>query len=65
MTLKPCDYCKSDDVNVENCMGVTIQVQCASCGAAGPSFEIRKKVGDLWAREAAIKSWNTGKAVQP
>ena len=62
--MKPlidCRYCGSDDVNNEKLMGHYYQVTCNSCGATGPSFDVKKKHNGLWANEASCKAWNTGK----
>lgn len=64
MTLKPCPYCKSEDVECANICGHAHQVVCNNCGATGPSHATKHKVGDLWSDQLARKSWNAGKQVQ-
>ncbi|WP_422234167.1 Lar family restriction alleviation protein [Methylorubrum rhodinum] len=61
---KPCPFCRSNDVFVENMDGVEYRVWCNSCAAMGPPVE-HGDYGDgreLETRDA-IRAWNkrTGK----
>lgn len=57
--LRPCPFCRSTDVHVEHVYGGGFfQVECDNCGATGPSYEVRRKYGKDWPREAAIRAWN-------
>jgi len=57
--LRPCPFCHSTDVHVENRYGSGLFLgACDNCGATGPSYAVSRKVGKTWPREAAARAWN-------
>jgi hypothetical protein len=54
-----CPFCRSTYVSVElGVVGHSYHGECGNCGAQGPSYEARKKLGGTWPRDAAGRAWN-------
>lgn len=55
--LKPCPFCGSRDVNLDNC---TVRVRCKNCYASSPLISRYLQYTNN-EREAARMAWNTRK----